>query len=202
MLNERFLARLRDEFPTFYARVDGEARDEAARLRIETQGDVAKALVRARLTGAGRIWWPYVKGTIPVVRRERDAMEAFSRLVLIVDHVVGYDPGSMDAARDHVVAVLRDSLDVERLRDIVARKEKEERVAAAGAAGLMASVAALVSPFKLLGQARRVSRWLPGWGKVAAGAVVVGALASVPLVAGMSAGHNAEKAARSHGDRT
>jgi hypothetical protein len=196
MLNVKFLARLSQAFPSFYARIDEEARSEAARLRIATEGDLAKALARARLEGAARLWWPYVQGSVPLVRRERAAMEAFSKLVLTVDHVVGHEPGSMEAAREHVVAVLRDSLDVERLRDLIDRKERDDAKAVAASAGLMASVTAMMAPLSVLRSARRVSRWLPGWGKVAAGAIVVGALASVPFVAGYSAGRKAEQAAR------
>lgn len=190
MLNDRFLARLSDAFPTFYARVDEEARAGSAELRLAAQGDLAKALARARLAGAARLWWPYVKGSVPLVRRERDAMEAFARLVLTVDHLVGHDPGPMEEARAHVLAVLRNSLDVERLGALLSRREKEP------AAGLVAGVAAAMAPLAMLRDARRWSRWLPGWGKVAAGAIVVGALASVPVVAAYSAGHKAEDAAR------
>jgi hypothetical protein len=124
-------------------------------------------------------------------------MEAFARLVLTVDHLVGFEPGGMEASRAHVVAVLRDSLDVERLRDIVSRREQDEAKAAAAGAGIMASVATMMAPLTMLRRARTAVRWLPGWGRVAAGAIVVGALASVPLVAGYSAGRKAEAAARS-----
>lgn len=196
MLNEGFLARLAGEFPSFYARVDEEARAEAAKLRAEAGGDVAKALARARIAGAARLWWPYVKGTIPLLRRDRAAMEGFARLVLTVDHLVGYEAGSMEAARDHVTQVLRDSLDVERLKDLISRREKDEAAAAAKGAGLMATVTAAMAPVSMLRSARRYARWLPPPARVAAGAIIVGALASIPFVAGFSAGHKAEKAAR------
>lgn len=197
MLNDRFLARLSDEFPQFYAQVDEEARADAARLRIQTQGDAAKALARARLEGTARIWWPYVKGSVPLLHRDRAAMEGFTRLVLTVDHVVGYEPGGLDASRDHVVSVLRSSLDVERLKDLVSRREKEEAAAAAAGAGIMASATALMAPVNMLRGARKWARWLPPYARIAAAAVVVAALASIPLVAGYSAGRHAETEARS-----
>lgn len=199
MLNERFLGRLEAAFPEFYARVNGEAANDAARLRAATGSDVEKALARARMEGAARVWWPYVKGTVPFVRRDREAMEAFSRLVLTVDHVVGYDPGSMEAARAQVLRALRASLDYERLRDLVKSDAKKEAAGAAAGAGALASVGALASPIKAIRAARGALRWVPGWGRVAVGAVVVAALASVPVVAGYSAGRQAEKSARAEG---
>lgn len=195
MLNDRFLARLHNSFHEFYARVDEEARSEAAKLRIEAGGDVGKALARARVTGAARLWWPYVKGTVPFLRRERAAMEGFSRLVLTVDHVVGYEPGGMEEAREHVCGVLRNSLDVERLKDLVARREKDEARASKGV-GLVASFTAAMAPLSAMRSARTYAKWLPPPARVAAGAIVVGALASIPLVAGFSAGNKAEQAAR------
>jgi len=199
MLNERFLARLSDAFPYFYARVDEEARAEAAKLRLESGGDVAKALARARIAGAARLWWPYVKGTIPFAKRDRAAMEGFTRLVLTVDHVVGFEPESMEAARTHVIEVLRNSLDVERLKDLVTRREKDEAKGAVKGAGVMASVTAAMAPISMMRSARRYVRWLPPPARVAAGAVIVAALASIPFVAGLSAGNKAEQAAREKG---
>lgn len=199
MLSERFISRLSDAFPEFYARVNEEAARDAASLREATGGDVEKALARARLVGAGRVWWPYVKGTVPFVKRDRQAMEAFTRLVLTVDHVVGYDPGSMEAARDQVARALRASLDYERIQDLMSRDQGKEAAGAAASAGAMASLGALMSPIKAIRTARGAIRWIPGWGRVAVGAVVVAALASVPVVAGYSAGRQAEKTARSEG---
>lgn len=200
MLNENFLSRLSDEFPEFYARIDEEARAEAARLRIAAKGDVGKALARARIEGAARLWWPYVKGSVPLAKRERDAMEGFSRLVLTVGHVVGHEPGGMEQARTHVAGVLRQSLDYERLKDLVDRRGKEtakdEAKAAAAGAGIMASVTAMMAPVTMFRSARRYARFVPAPARVAVAAVVVAALASVPFVAGFSAGHKAEQAAR------
>lgn len=198
MLNERFLDRLADAFPQFYARVNGEAFEEAERLRAATDGDVEKALARARLEGAAKLWWPYVEGSVPLLHRDRAAMEGFTRLVLTVDHLVGYDPGSMEVAREQVVGVLRSSLDYERLKSIVTRDSRKEAATAAASAGFMASVGALMTPIKVVRNARAAIRWVPGWGRVAVGAIVVAALASVPVVAGYSAGRQAEKSARSH----
>ena len=199
MLDERFLSRLRDAFPTFYARVDEEARAEAAKLRIETGGDVEKALARARLQGTARLWWPYVKGSVPVVRREREAMEGFARLVLTIDHVVGYEPGGMEQAREHVVGVLREAVDHERLKALLERKDTEAKAAAAGA-GLVATASAMMAPLTLARTAfanvRRYGKFVPPPARVAIAAVVVAALASIPLVAGYSAGRKAEAAAR------
>lgn len=199
MLDEDFLMRLRQAFPHFYARVDEEARAEAARLRVDTGGDIEKALARARLTGTARLWWPYVKGSLPLVRRDRAAMEGFSRLVLTIDHVVGYEPGGMEQARDHVAGVLRDAIDYERLKELLGRKDEEAKAAAAGA-GLVATAGAVMAPLTLartlFTNVRRWGRFVPPPARVAIGAVVVAALASVPLVAGYSAGRRAEEAAR------
>lgn len=196
MLNEGFYSRLFEAFPGFYERVDEEAATEAAKLRVECGGDVEKALARARLVGAARLWWPYVNGSIPVVGRERAAMEGFTRLVLTVDHVVGWHPGSMEGAREQVVGVLRESLDYERLKTLVTRESKEDAKAAAAGAGLVASVGALMAPITAIRTAGKWIRWIPGWGRVAVAGVLVAALASVPVVAGYSAGRQAEKAAR------
>lgn len=196
MLSERFLSRLSTAFPQFYARIDEEARSDATRLLAATQGDVGKALARARLEGAAKLWWPYVKGSVPMVSRERDAMEGFSRLVLTVGHLLGHDPQSMEAAREHVVGVLRESLDYERLKDLVSRREKEEAKAAAAGAGIMASITALMAPVTMARKGWRVVRFIPGWGRLAIAAVVVAAAASVPVVASYSAGRKAEDAAR------
>lgn len=195
MLDEKFLARLHDAFPEFYARVDEEARADASRLRTEAHGDVAKALSRARMAGAGRLWWPYVKGSVPFVRRERDAMEGFTKLVLTVGHIVGHDAGSMEAARAHVLDVLRKSLDYERLKDLVTRKSDDPDSAVAEA-GIMASVTAMMAPLAMFRNARKYARFVPAPVRVAVAGVVVAALASVPLVAGYSAGRKAEDAAR------
>lgn len=199
MLDERFLSRLSDAFPHFYARVDEEARAEAARLRIETGGDVEKALARARLTGTARLWWPYVKGSVPIVRRDRQAMEGFARLVLTIDHVVGFEPGGMEQARAHVVGVLREAIDYERLKDLLGRKDEEAKAAAAGA-GLVATATAMMAPLTMARTAfanvRRYGKFVPPPARVAIAAVVVAALASVPIVAGYSAGRKAEQAAR------
>lgn len=201
MLNETFLSRLGDEFPEFYARVDEQARSEAARLRIAAKGDVGKALARARIEGAARLWWPYVKGSVPLAKRERDAMEGFSRLVLTVGHVVGHEPGGMEQARMHVVGVLRQSLDYERLKDLVESRGKkadgkDEAKAAVAGAGIMASLTTMMAPVTMFRSARRYVRFVPPPARVVVAAVVVAALASVPFVAGFSAGHKAEQAAR------
>ena len=196
MLNERFLTRLSQEFPGFYAKVDEEARAEARRLLDATQNDVGKALSRARLEGAAKLWWPYVKGSVPGVRRERDAMEGFSRLVLTVSHLLRHDLPSMEAAREHVLSVLRESLDYERLKDLVSRREKEEAKAAAAGAGIAASITAMMAPLTMARKGWRYARLVPGWGRIAIAAVVVAAAASVPVVASYSAGRKAEDAAR------
>lgn len=200
MLDEKFLGRLRDAFPTFYARVDEEARAEASRLRMETNGDVEKALARARLTGTARLWWPYVKGSVPLMRRDRAAMEGFSRLVLTIGHVVGHEPGGMEQAREHVAGVLRSALDYERLKDLVSRQDPETKAAAAAGAGAAATAGAFLAPLTLartlFTNVRRWGRFVPPPARVAIGAIVVAALASVPLVAGYSAGRKAEEASR------
>ena len=196
MLNEKFLSRLREAFPEFYARVNEEARHEAEELRRAAGGDVQQALVRARMMGAARVWVPYVRGTLPLVGNERPAMESFSRLVLTVDHVVGYEPPSMEAARDQVTNVLRSSLDVERLRRLLERDERQAAKGAAAGAGVLASASALMAPITAYKQARRWMKFVPVPMRVAAGAVVAAAILSVPLVAGYSAGIQAEKAAR------
>src|SRR5438067_7809646 len=147
MLNDRFLSRIEDEFPQFYARVAEQAAEDAVRIRQSVGGDAEKALVRARFESAGRLWWPYVKGT---VSKDRDAMEAFTRLVLTVDHLAGYHPLSMEDARRQVVDVLRNSLDVERLRKLV----KSDKAAAGG---IVATATALLAP---IGAARTAWKWL------------------------------------------
>lgn len=202
MLNEKFLARLHVAFPDFYGRVREEAASDAAMLLHDADGDVTQALVRARLMGAGRIWAPYVKGSIPWIGKgkERDAMEAFSRVVLTVDELAGYRPPTMEAARDQVVNVLRNSLDVERLRRLLDRDQRKAATGAAASAGIMASATALMSPITAYRQARRWMRFVPVPIRVAAGAVVAAAVLSIPLVAGYSAGIQAEKAARNAAD--
>lgn len=196
MLNERFLARLAEAYPEFHARVDDDARADAARLLDASHGDVGRALVRARMEGALRVYLPYVKGSLPVVGRERDAMEAFSRLVLTVSHVAGHPPSHMEAARDHVVAVLRQSLDIERLERLVRRNDAKEAAAGAAAAtGIMASLTTLVSPITTFRKVRRWARFVPPPVRVVAAAVVVAGVLSIPLVAGYSAGIRAERSA-------
>lgn len=204
MLSEKFLRRLSDAFPAFYERVNEEAMREAARLREAARGDLEQALVRARLQGAAHLWWPYVKGSVPLVGREREAMEEFSKLVLTVDHLVGYQPPSMEAARDQVVQVLRNSLDYERLARLVKREAdrdaKEKAAAGATGAGIAASLTALMSPVTAFRSLRRWVRFVPPPMRVAIGGVLAAALLSVPLVAGYSAGLKAEEAARNYGD--
>lgn len=198
MLSERFLGRLHNEFPSFYDRVNAEAMEEAARIQKETGGDLERALVRARLSGAASVWWPYVKGAFPLVGRDRDAMRAFSRIVLTVSHVVGHPPATMDAARDHVLGVLRQSLDVERLKRIVGGEAEPAKEAAAGAAagaGLVASMTAVMAPLNAFRSVKKWGRFMPVPVRVTVAAVIVAALLSVPLVAGYSAGIHAEKAA-------
>ncbi|MFA5861287.1 MAG: hypothetical protein WDA16_06285 [Candidatus Thermoplasmatota archaeon] len=193
MLSERFFRRLEDAFPHFYDRVSADAMEDARRIMQDTGGDVEKALLRARFESAGRLWWPYVKGSVPVVGNDLAAMEAFTRLVLTVDFIVGHAPPDLSAARRQVVLVLRESLDVERLRNIVRRDAKD----AAAGAGLVATMSALLGPLTM---ARRVSKWsrfVPVPVRVTLGAVVVAALLSLPLMAGYSAGRNAERVARS-----
>ncbi|HWH08640.1 MAG TPA: hypothetical protein VNX21_05530 [Candidatus Thermoplasmatota archaeon] len=200
MLSERFLGRLEDAFPHFYDRVNADAIEDAMRLRSEAGGDLERALVRARFEGARAIWWPYVRGTVPLARDELPAMEAFTRLVLTVFHLVGQPPATMEAARGRVVAVLRDSLDVERLQRMLRREEKEAakdaaKGAAAGA-GVVASMTALVAPLQSLRAARKWVRFVPPPLRATLAAVVVAALLSIPLVAGYSAGQHAEAEAR------
>lgn len=196
MLSERFLLRLEDAFPHFYDRVNADALEDAMRLRQQTGGDLERALVRARFEGAGRIWWPYVRGTVPLVKNELPAMEAFTRLVLTVFHLVGQPPSSMEAARSRVVSVLRDSLDVERLRRLLGRDEKEAAKGAAAGAGVVASMTALVAPLQTMRSARSWARFVPAPLRATLAAVVVAALLSIPLLAGFSAGQHAEEEAR------
>lgn len=196
MLDEKFLGRLRTEFPLFYEKVDREAAEDAVKLRLGTGGDVEKALARARLQGAARLWWPYVKGSVPFVGRDREAMEGFSRLVLTIDHLVGHTPNGMEGARAQVVGVLRQSLDYERLRDLVQRRDDESKAAAAAGAGLVASASALMAPVTMFRNVRKYGKFVPPPARVAVAAVIVAALASVPLVAGYSAGRQAERSAR------
>jgi hypothetical protein len=194
MLNDRFLHRIEEQFPFFYERVAEQAAQDAARIRASVGGDIEKALVRARFESAGRLWWPYVKGT---VGKDRDAMEAFTRLVLTVDRLSGYEPASMDEARRQVVSVLHDSLDVERLRRALSKPKTEGAAgAAAGAAGLMASAAALIAPISAVRKVITWTRWMPKSFLIAVGAIAAAAVLSIPFVAGYSAGHHAERAAR------
>lgn len=196
MLSERFLHRLEDAFPHFYDRVNADALEDAVRLRQEAGGDLEKALVRARFEGARRIWWPYVRGTVPLGKDEMPAMEAFTRLVLTVFHLVGQPPATMEAARAKTVGVLRDSLDVERLQRLLGRDEKDAAKGAAAGAGVVASMTALVAPIRAIRGARKWVRFVPVPLRVTLAAVVVAALLSIPLVAGYSAGQHAEDAAR------
>lgn len=200
MLSDRFLVRLSEAFPDFYERVNNEAIHAAARLREEAGGDVQQALVRARMTGAGRLWVPYAKGVLPVLGRDRDAMEHFSRIVLTVDHLVGFVPPSMESARDHVVAVLRSSVDIERIQNVVGARNKKKAEGAAAATGVVATFGAIMAPITAFRQARGAIRFLPPQARLAAAGVAVAALLSVPLVAGYSAGLQAEKAARNFGE--
>lgn len=196
MLSERFLTRLEDAFPHFYDRVNADAMEDAVRLLKDAGGDLEKALVRARFEGAGRLWWPYVKGAIPKFGNDLRAMEEFSRLVLTVHHVAGHAPSTMEDARARVVSVLRSSLDVERLKRALGREEKEAAAGAAAGAGIVASMTALVAPIQSVRAARRWLRFIPPPLRVTLAAVVVAALLSVPFVAGYSAGHHAERHAR------
>lgn len=206
MLSQDFLSDLRAQFPEFYARVNEEAMRDASRLRAESGGDVNRALVRARVQGAASVWWPYVQGVVPVVGNRRPAMEAFTRLVLTVDHLVGYQPADMDTARRQVSHVLEEAIDAERIMKLVGLDKKEEKAAAAGAAGaaaaggMMASLTTLVAPFQTLRQARRFAKFIPFPARVAIGAAVMVTLASIPLMAGVSAATNAERAARNFGE--
>lgn len=198
VLNEKFLARLHEAFPEFYDQVSAEALEDALRIRKETGGDLEKALVRARFESARRVWWPYLKGSVPFLHRDRDAMEAFSRLVLTVDHIVGHVPPTMHDARSQVVGVLRSSLDIERLKRLLGRDKERQAAAgtAAASAGFVASMTALVSPVTAFRHASRLARYTPVPVRVTLAAVVAAALLSVPLVAGFSAGHHAEASAR------
>jgi hypothetical protein len=196
MLDEKFLSRMGQAFPAFHERVDEEAREDARRLLQEAEGDVQRALLHGRFLGAGRLWWPYVRGSVPVVGDDRAAMEQFARIVLTVDHLLGRPPASLEAARDRVLDVLRHSLDVERLARLAGREGPDAGKATAATAGLLASLAALWAP---VGTVRRVAkgfRWLPVPAKIGVGAIVVAALASIPVMAGYSAAHNAERSAR------
>lgn len=200
MLSDRFLTRLEDAFPHFYERVNAEAVEEARLLLKEAGGDVQQALVRARFKGAGRIWWPYLQGSLPLVGKDLPAMEAFTRLILTVDHVVGYQPPTMTDARRQVLHVLHQSLDVERLKTLVGRGEKEEAKAAAAGAGLAAGMSALMAPLTAFRSARKWTRLVPPPLRITLAAVVVAALLSIPLLAGYSAGQHAETAARNYGE--
>lgn len=200
MLTDPFLDRMSEAFPDFYARVDAEALAEAQRLLRASNGDVPRALVRARMEAAGALWWPYIQGSLPFVGNEGAAREGFARLVLITDHVVGFRPQGMEAARTHVLDVLRGTLDVERLMRI-ARRGDEGQAAVAGA-GIVASVTALVAPIGIARRVVRVAKWLPLPARVAIGGAAVAALASIPLVAAYSAGLRAERAARDFGEST
>lgn len=196
MLSETFLSKLHEAFPSFYDRVAAAALEDAARLSREAQGDLEKALVRARFEGAGRVWWPYVRGSVPLVGNPQPAMEAFTRLVLTVQHLAGHPATSMEEARTRTIDVLRQSLDVERLKRALGRDEKEAAKGAAAGAGMVASMAAVVAPIQSVRSARRWLRFLPPPLRVTLGAVVVAALLSVPIVAGFSAGQHAEAEAR------
>lgn len=196
MLNETFLSRLRAGFPSFYERVNNEAMHEAARLREAAGGDVEKALLRARFEGAGHLWWPYVKGSVPVVGNDQAALEGFTRLVLTVDHLVGHAPPSMEAARDQVEHVLRNSLDVERIKRVLSRDTRSAGETAAASAGIVASIGALWAPVAAYRRFRGAIRFVPPPLRIGLAAVVVGALASLPVVAAYSAGRHAEKDAR------
>lgn len=202
MLSEKFLARLGREFPSFYERVNQEAMQEAGKLRAEAGGDVQKALLRARFQSAGRLWIPYVKGTLPLMGNDRPAMEEFTRLVLVVDHVVGFVPPSMEAARSQVVDVLRHSVDYERLQAVFERENKQAaaKAGAAAGAGLMATLAPFLTPLSLYRRARRGFRLMPVPLRVVVGAAIVATLLSVPLIAGYTAGLQAEKAAKNFGE--
>jgi hypothetical protein len=190
------MSRLRAGFPTFYERVNNEAMHEAARLRAEAGGDLDKALLRARFEAAGDLWWPYVKGSVPVLGDDQAALEGFTRLVLTVDHLVGHVPPSMEAARDQVESVLRSSLDVERLKRVLSRDTRSAGETAAASAGVVASIGALWAPVAAYRQFRGAIRFVPPPLRIGLAAVVVGALASLPVVAAYSASRQAEKNAR------
>lgn len=196
MLSDAFLGRLRAAFPAFYERVNNEAAVEAARLRAEAGGDLQKALMRARFESAGRLWWPYVKGTVPVVGDDQEAMEGFTRLVLTVHHLVGHAPPTMEAARERVEGVLRNSIDVERLQRVLRRDTRSAGETAAASAGIVASIGALWAPVRAWKSFRYGIRFVPPPLRIAVAGVVAAALASVPVVAAYSAGRQAEKIAR------
>lgn len=200
MLDERFLARLAQAFPSFYDRVNAEALDEAHRLLGQSGGDAQRALLRARFEGAGRLWWPYVRGSVPVVGDDHAAMEQFARIVLTVDHIVGYQPSGVEAARNQVVDVLRSSLDVERLARLAGREGQGSGKAGAATAGLLASLAAVWAPVKAVRRVAGAMRWLPASVKWGIGGLILASLASIPIVAGYSAGRHAERAARNRGE--
>lgn len=195
MLNDAFLARLSDRYPEYYDRANADAMEDASRILREVGGDTEKALVRARLESSRRVWWPYVRGAIPFVKDERPAMEAFSKLVLTVDHVLGVAPPTMEIARAQVVEVLRNSLDVERLKKLIAREPD-----AATSAGIVASMAALTAPLQSFRFVGKYGKWLPVPVRITLAGVVVAAVLSVPLIAGYSAGRQAELAARNAPD--
>lgn len=195
MLNDAFLGRLSDRYPEFYDRVNADAMEDASRILREVGGDTEKALVRARLENSGRVWWPYLRGVVPFVKNELPAMQAFAKLVLTVDHVLGVSPPTMEIAREQTVQVLRNSLDVERLGKLVS-KEPE----AAASAGAFASMAALTAPLTTFRNIQKYGKWLPVPLRITIAGVVVAAVLSVPLVAGYSAGRQAELAARNAPD--
>lgn len=199
MLDDAFLARLRAGFPTFYERINDEASREAARLLSESGGDVQKALVRARFEAARGLWWPYVKGSMPMVGDDRQAMEGFARIVLVIDHLVGFPPPTMETARDQVERVLRSSLDVERLRKVLQKDTRSTGETAAASAGIVASIGALWAPLSAYRRFRGSIRFVPPPLRIAIAAVVVGALASIPVVAAYSAGRQAERIAKAEG---
>ncbi|MEA3202119.1 MAG: hypothetical protein QOE90_3547 [Thermoplasmata archaeon] len=200
MIDERFLARLSLAFPSFYERVDAEAAAAARSLLDESHGDVQRALVRARFEGAGRLWWPYVKGSVPVLGDDRAAMEQFTRIVLTIDHLVGHKPGSLERAREQVTDVLRASLDVERLGRLAGRGRTGK--AAAGTAGVFAGLAAVYAPIKAVRRVAGAVRWLPAPAKATLAGLALATAASIPIMAGYSAGRHAERAARGHEDVT
>lgn len=196
MLDERFLARLSAQLPTFYERVNAESAAAARSLLEESRGDAHRAILRARLEGASRLWWPYVRGSIPVVGDDRHAMEQFTRIVLTIDHLLGYQPGGVEEAREQVVSVLRNSLDVERLARIAGRDGTKSGAATAAGAGFLASIAAAWAPIATVRRVAGAFKWLPPAAKWGIGAVILATLASVPIMAGYSASRNAERQAR------
>jgi hypothetical protein len=189
MLHARFIARLEDAFPHFYDRANADAIEDAERLLKDTHGDVEAALHRARFEGAGRLWWPYVKGSVPFVGNDAAAMEVLTRLVLTVDAIVGLPPPTMKEARSHVVEVLENSLDVERLRRFVASDKKAE---GAAGGGLVAGMMALLAPVSMVKNARAWTRFVPASLLIVMGGVIVAALLSLPIMTGYSVGHQAE----------